>query len=338
MPRYRRIPTDVRNEQDLRRALTEMGLRNVELHAQGASLDDWIGRATDVRAHVIVRRKDLGAAADDMGFARNDQGTFDLIVSDMHLFRFDKRWIAELAQRTNTNVRSGGASIFTASVAGKAPLLFPSKSASPPRTDGGGASRAPARSPSPPPPAATPTARTSASAPKAATTASTEATPRPSTPVETSWVDSGAAARARAEASSLVQDLAKSQKLGGLGCALYFAPVVLWIMASDVTGGVRNAGALVVVMVPWTVVYVIALTVALSIRFSRRMAAFRARMPAGSELRAEALEHLRRMAGQKKDFASQQAQRALKELESKLEAALKPRPPAPPRGPGPRSS
>jgi hypothetical protein len=102
MGRYRRIRTGVRSERELARALDEMGLKDVEVHADAQPLADWIGRPTDVLANVIVRRKSLGAASDDLGFVRSTDGTFDLILSDIHLFKFDRKWIDELARRTGT--------------------------------------------------------------------------------------------------------------------------------------------------------------------------------------------------------------------------------------------
>ncbi len=102
MARYRKIRTDVRSERDLARALAEMGFEHVEVHADARPLDDWIGRPTDVLANVIVRRKDLGASSDDLGFVRNADGTFDLVLSDIHLFKFDRKWIEEVARRTGT--------------------------------------------------------------------------------------------------------------------------------------------------------------------------------------------------------------------------------------------
>ena len=120
MPRYRKIPTGVQSDQELARALTDMGLKNVEVHAQAQPLNDWIGRATDVLAHVIVRREDLGASSDDLGFVRADNGTFDLIVSEIHLFRFDKKFLADLAARTNTVQPSAGPIAFAASISSPA--------------------------------------------------------------------------------------------------------------------------------------------------------------------------------------------------------------------------
>ncbi len=116
MPRYRLIPTDVPTSSDLQKTLTDMGLRNVEVHASPAPLDDWIGRPTDVLANVIIRRKSLGASSDDMGFVRNDEGTYDALVSEIHLFRFDKKWFADLAQRSGVSVPTTGPRQFAASI------------------------------------------------------------------------------------------------------------------------------------------------------------------------------------------------------------------------------
>ncbi|MDZ4773312.1 MAG: DUF1257 domain-containing protein [Planctomycetota bacterium] len=102
MARYRKIQTGVKSERDLARALAEMGLKGVEVHADAQPLNDWIGRPTEVLANVIVRRAFLGASSDDIGFARNANGTFELVLSDIHLFKFDRRWLDELARRTGT--------------------------------------------------------------------------------------------------------------------------------------------------------------------------------------------------------------------------------------------
>lgn len=116
MPRYRLIPTGVPTNSDLKHTLSEMGVRNVEVHPHPVPLDDWIGRPTDVMADVIVRRKDLGASSDDMGFVRGEDGTWDALVSEIHLFRFDKKWFAELAQRSGVAVPTAGPRQFAASI------------------------------------------------------------------------------------------------------------------------------------------------------------------------------------------------------------------------------
>jgi hypothetical protein len=116
MPRYRLIPTGVPTSSDLRQTLTDMGLRNVEVHPSPVPLDDWIGRPTDVMADVVVRRKDLGASSDDMGFVRNSSGTYDALVSEIHLFRFDKKWFQDLATRSGVEVPSEGPRQFAASI------------------------------------------------------------------------------------------------------------------------------------------------------------------------------------------------------------------------------
>jgi hypothetical protein len=119
---------------DLKKTLTDMGLRYVEAHASPVPLDDWIGRPTDVLADVIVRRKSLGASSDDMGFVRNERGTYDALVSEIPLFRFDKKWFAELAQRSGVEVPTEGPRQFAASIT--SPTTVPHSYTAPPRDDG----------------------------------------------------------------------------------------------------------------------------------------------------------------------------------------------------------
>jgi hypothetical protein len=109
-------------------------LKNVEVHAQATPLRDWIGRPTDVLANVIVRRKELGAASDDIGFVRNANGTFDLVLSDIHLFKFDRKWLAELARRTGTlSIAAGPVQYATANTSYANPTHSKPHTASEPR-------------------------------------------------------------------------------------------------------------------------------------------------------------------------------------------------------------
>lgn len=121
MPRYRLIPTGIPTSSDLRATLTSMGLRNVEAHATPTPLDDWIGRPTDVMADVIIRRDSIGASSDDMGFVRNASGTYDALVSEIHLFRFDRKWFEDLAKRSGVALPTEGPRQFAESTTSPAP-------------------------------------------------------------------------------------------------------------------------------------------------------------------------------------------------------------------------
>lgn len=82
-----------KNEAQLIEALEEIfGKGNIEVHEEGAGL---YGYGGDLRSslaktnpnyappcHLIVRRKNVGGASNDVGFRRNENGTYDAYISD----------------------------------------------------------------------------------------------------------------------------------------------------------------------------------------------------------------------------------------------------------------
>lgn len=95
----RSFPTQMRSARHLVQALQAVGLREVESDARGLELMSWRGKPLGESAEVVVRRRSIGATADDLGFQRALGGAFEARLSDIHLSRFDRRWFAELQKR-----------------------------------------------------------------------------------------------------------------------------------------------------------------------------------------------------------------------------------------------
>lgn len=89
----------MRSAQHLKAALEAVGLREIEIHDQPQPLLSWRNQPVGESAEVIVRRRHIGATADDLGFLRRPNGQFEAIVSEILLGRFDLRWFAELDKR-----------------------------------------------------------------------------------------------------------------------------------------------------------------------------------------------------------------------------------------------
>lgn len=97
MSHYTRTTTRLSNERALTAALTAMGFQDVECHELPATLYGYRGDARKHRANVIVRRKHIGAASNDLGFARNHEGDFVAIISEFDARHFDANWLRQLA-------------------------------------------------------------------------------------------------------------------------------------------------------------------------------------------------------------------------------------------------
>lgn len=89
MSKYRKIAVQFLNEAALRQALEDACQKfqiQYEQHPEGAHLIGWLGDARAEQAEYVIRRRYVGGAANDMGFARNPDGSFTAIISD-----FDSR-------------------------------------------------------------------------------------------------------------------------------------------------------------------------------------------------------------------------------------------------------
>jgi hypothetical protein len=70
LSKYEETATEVRQPAHLIAALKELGFRS-EFHPAGDNLVGYEGRERPERAQIVVRRDQIGAASNDIGFARN---------------------------------------------------------------------------------------------------------------------------------------------------------------------------------------------------------------------------------------------------------------------------
>jgi hypothetical protein len=79
-------------------ALSELGYK-AEIHADGAALVGYEGRERPERAHVIIRRVQIGPASNDIGFVRKPDGTFGAVLSEYdRAIGFDEKWVGRVQQ------------------------------------------------------------------------------------------------------------------------------------------------------------------------------------------------------------------------------------------------
>jgi hypothetical protein len=96
MSKYNRQRSQYNDRDCLVAALNEMGYADVEIHDEAVNL---IGYHADVRpekANVIVRRRYIGTAANDLGFVKEQDGTFSAIVSDYDSHKHGAAWMTGL--------------------------------------------------------------------------------------------------------------------------------------------------------------------------------------------------------------------------------------------------
>jgi hypothetical protein len=82
MSHYTRIRTTLRDPNVLADALRAVGYPRVEVHERPQLLHGW--KTHTAQAEVIVRLADIpGHAWGDLGFARQPDGTFDVVIGDL---------------------------------------------------------------------------------------------------------------------------------------------------------------------------------------------------------------------------------------------------------------
>lgn len=289
MAKLRRIPTSMTSGTRLVAALEQSGLREIERVPDLAPLISWRGQPLSECAEIIVRRRSIGATADDLGFVRDAEGRYEAIVSEILLSRFDKRWFAELEKRYAALAGLADAPAQAPRVA-ESPREERAPELAPPQ-----AQRPEVASPAKPEPRLGP--RLDSAAERAAPL------PAPSRgTIEVDQVDIPALAgtSATVDADSKVEaDLvavlgAAKRAGGGAGCAKY---VLLFVLFYGLSAAMRQPAVLVLGIIG-LVLYAIRDVKQRKQRMVQAASAeFRARFGSRAEARELALQRLRREIG-----------------------------------------
>ena len=99
MSHYTLIETQLVSKKHLVMALHDMGLRDVEVFDQAQPLIGWLGEKRKNRAQVIIRKRYLEPASNDMGFLSGSDGRFRAVISDFDQRKYNMAWLRRLTQR-----------------------------------------------------------------------------------------------------------------------------------------------------------------------------------------------------------------------------------------------
>ena len=96
MSKYNRQRSQYNDRDCLVAALNEVGYTDVEVYDESVSLYGYRGDVRPEKANVIVRRKHISTAANDLGFVRESDGTYSVIVSDYDRHKHGAEWMTGL--------------------------------------------------------------------------------------------------------------------------------------------------------------------------------------------------------------------------------------------------
>jgi hypothetical protein len=96
---FTRLKTRITDKPALVKALADVGYKLVEIHDTPQTLYGYRGDRRAEKAEVIVRRKYVGQASNDIGFRRTDDGSFEAIISAFDRGKHSRAWLERLTQR-----------------------------------------------------------------------------------------------------------------------------------------------------------------------------------------------------------------------------------------------
>ena len=99
MSHFTRLKTRLTDRPALVQALADVGYRLVETHDTPQTLYGYRGDKRAEQAEVIIRRKHVGPASNDLGFRRTAAGSFEAIISAFDRRQHSQAWLDRLTQR-----------------------------------------------------------------------------------------------------------------------------------------------------------------------------------------------------------------------------------------------
>lgn len=98
MSKYEELRTVLFEERLLVEALQEFGY-SPEVSNEGMSLCGYLGDERPEKAHIVIRRRQLDSASNDIGFARDANGVYRALISEYDRgIGFNDAWLGRIAQ------------------------------------------------------------------------------------------------------------------------------------------------------------------------------------------------------------------------------------------------
>jgi hypothetical protein len=92
------IKTRIADVNALVKALADLGFKQVEVHEEAQHLYGYQGDQRAQAAEVIIRRRYVGHASNDIGFKRQPDGKFEAIISQFDRAKCSQAWLDRLTQ------------------------------------------------------------------------------------------------------------------------------------------------------------------------------------------------------------------------------------------------
>jgi hypothetical protein len=94
MSHYNKIKTELRNKNSLIKALIKMGFTKEQIKVcdEAEHLEGYHGDKRPEVANIIIPRKYVGNASNDLGWVLTENGTYEAIISDYDKHKYNEQW------------------------------------------------------------------------------------------------------------------------------------------------------------------------------------------------------------------------------------------------------
>jgi Protein of unknown function (DUF1257) len=99
MSAYTEQVTQITDGALLTECLKEKGIKEVENHDTPQNLVGYQNDTREQKAEIIIRRKHVGAASNDIGFQKQSDGTYRAIISQFDKGRYNDAWMSDLKKK-----------------------------------------------------------------------------------------------------------------------------------------------------------------------------------------------------------------------------------------------
>jgi len=99
MSHFTVVKTKLVDREALLKALQDLGFKQVEVYDVAQHLFGYQGDQRSQTAEVILRRKYIGRASNDIGFKLSQDGTYSAVISEYDRSKYGQEWLNQLSQR-----------------------------------------------------------------------------------------------------------------------------------------------------------------------------------------------------------------------------------------------
>ena len=99
MSAYTEQITQITDAEILKDCLKEKGVKEVVHHPLAVQLEGYHGDKRKDTAEIVIPRKAIGSASNDVGFKKQPDGTFKAIISQYDSGGFNAAWMVDLKKK-----------------------------------------------------------------------------------------------------------------------------------------------------------------------------------------------------------------------------------------------